>query len=73
MDEIDRAQERDEFFRELALSQRRGGVTPPETTATHCFECGEEIPEGRRRAVPGARLCVSCQEAREIHSHWRTL
>nr|WP_314076438.1 DksA/TraR family C4-type zinc finger protein [uncultured Roseococcus sp.] len=28
---------------------------------THCLECGEEIPEGRRRAVPGVRTCVSCQ------------
>jgi phage/conjugal plasmid C-4 type zinc finger TraR family protein len=29
--------------------------------ATHCRECGEEIPEGRRRAVPGVRRCVACQ------------
>lgn len=27
-----------------------------------CEECGEEIPEGRRQAVPGVRLCVECQE-----------
>lgn len=27
----------------------------------HCQECGEEIPEARRRAMPGARLCVQCQ------------
>jgi phage/conjugal plasmid C-4 type zinc finger TraR family protein len=27
----------------------------------HCQECGEEIPEARRRAMPGARLCVHCQ------------
>lgn len=27
-----------------------------------CDECGEEIPEGRRQAVPGVRLCVECQE-----------
>ena len=25
--------------------------------------CGEEIPEARRRAVPGVRLCLCCQEA----------
>lgn len=29
----------------------------------HCQECGEEIPEGRRRALPGARTCVPCQSA----------
>jgi phage/conjugal plasmid C-4 type zinc finger TraR family protein len=28
-----------------------------------CEECGEPIPEGRRRAIPGVRLCVSCQGA----------
>ena len=29
---------------------------------THCAECGEEIPEARRQAVPGVRLCVACQD-----------
>jgi phage/conjugal plasmid C-4 type zinc finger TraR family protein len=29
---------------------------------THCEECGQEIPEARRAAVPGVRLCVKCQE-----------
>ena len=32
---------------------------------THCEECNVEIPEARRKAVPGVRLCVSCQEARD--------
>lgn len=31
------------------------------TSATEC-ECGEEIPEGRRLAIPGVRLCVGCAE-----------
>jgi phage/conjugal plasmid C-4 type zinc finger TraR family protein len=26
-----------------------------------CVECGDDIPEPRRRAVPGVRLCVECQ------------
>ncbi len=30
-----------------------------------CAECGEEIPAARRRALPGVRLCVPCQEARD--------
>ena len=30
-----------------------------------CEECGEEIPEGRRRALPGTRTCVRCQSARD--------
>ena len=30
--------------------------------AKYCEECGEEIPEARRKAMPGVRLCISCQE-----------
>ncbi|HLU13416.1 MAG TPA: DksA/TraR family C4-type zinc finger protein [Arenimonas sp.] len=30
-----------------------------------CEECGETIPEARRKALPGVRLCLSCQEARD--------
>lgn len=32
---------------------------------THCEECGEEIPEPRRLALPGARTCVACQSGRD--------
>jgi phage/conjugal plasmid C-4 type zinc finger TraR family protein len=31
----------------------------------HCAECGNEIPEARRTAVPGVRLCLACQEAQD--------
>jgi phage/conjugal plasmid C-4 type zinc finger TraR family protein len=30
---------------------------------SHCAECGAEIPEARRAAVAGVRLCVACQDA----------
>ena len=33
--------------------------------AGHCEECGEEIPERRRLALPGIRTCVPCQSARD--------
>lgn len=32
---------------------------------THCEECETAIPDKRRKAVPGVRLCVSCQSALE--------
>ena len=32
---------------------------------SHCAECGEGIPEARRQAVPGVRLCLACQEAHD--------
>ena len=32
---------------------------------THCEECGTEIPLARRDALPGVRLCVSCQSEQD--------
>lgn len=32
---------------------------------THCEECDNPIPEARRKAIPGVRLCVACQSALE--------
>lgn len=32
---------------------------------TYCQQCGDEIPEARREAMPGARLCVDCQSGRD--------
>lgn len=34
---------------------------PRGESLTHCEDCEEPIPEGRRRAVPGVRRCVACQ------------
>ena len=34
-------------------------------SAIHCDECGAIIPDARRKAVPGVRLCVSCQAEQE--------
>jgi phage/conjugal plasmid C-4 type zinc finger TraR family protein len=36
---------------------------PQGPSHTHCETCGNTIPEARRSAIPGVRLCVSCQEA----------
>ncbi|MEW4449174.1 DksA/TraR family C4-type zinc finger protein [Qipengyuania sp. JC766] len=33
--------------------------------ATHCDDCGEPIPEQRRKALPATRTCVACQSARD--------
>jgi phage/conjugal plasmid C-4 type zinc finger TraR family protein len=32
---------------------------------SRCTECGDEIPEARRCAMPGARTCVRCQSGRD--------
>ena len=32
---------------------------------THCADCATAIPEARRAAVPGVRLCLACQAERD--------
>lgn len=34
-------------------------------SATHCAECDEPIPEPRRRAQRGVKLCVDCQSGHD--------
>jgi RNA polymerase-binding transcription factor DksA len=38
---------------------------PDGESATHCDDCEAVIPDARRKAVPGVRLCVGCQSERE--------
>jgi phage/conjugal plasmid C-4 type zinc finger TraR family protein len=38
---------------------------PHGASLEHCEECEKAIPEARREAVPGVRLCVVCQEAHD--------
>jgi phage/conjugal plasmid C-4 type zinc finger TraR family protein len=33
--------------------------------ALYCEQCGEDIPEARRQALPGARTCIACQSDRD--------
>lgn len=35
---------------------------PKGESRTHCEECEARIPPARRKAVPGVKLCVTCQE-----------
>ncbi len=32
---------------------------------SRCEDCEAQIPEARREAVPGVRLCIACQEAHD--------
>lgn len=49
---------------EDALQRVRSEISTGESLL-ECEECGEPIPEARRRAVPGVRLCVVCQAERD--------
>lgn len=42
-----------------------GSRLPDGEGATHCEQCETDIPDARRKAIPGVRLCVSCQSERE--------
>lgn len=67
-DIIDTAAEIEELQRNAALSAHRNAVS-----AEHCAECGEDIPDPRRAAVPGCQTCSSCQEEIELKNKQRGL
>ena len=46
---IDQANELEELQREAAIARHR--INHAAVSATHCCDCGEEIPERRREAV----------------------
>lgn len=48
---------------ELARMKARSG--PVGDSLSHCAECEEPIPEARRRALPGVKLCIECQQDRD--------
>jgi len=47
--------------------ERARSHLPSGESLTHCEECGDEIPEARRQAIAGVRLCVGCQQALDEH------
>jgi phage/conjugal plasmid C-4 type zinc finger TraR family protein len=40
---------------------------PDGESSIYCEACETVIPEARRKAIPGVRLCVSCQSEHEEH------
>lgn len=47
-----------------AIQQARSRL-PSGNSLTHCEECEAAIPVARQKAVPGVRLCVTCQSERD--------
>ncbi len=41
--------------------KRARSQLPSGQSLHHCAKCDAEIPEARRKAIPGVRLCVNCQ------------
>jgi phage/conjugal plasmid C-4 type zinc finger TraR family protein len=66
-DMFDQATDQEEWFRQLALTAQAAKL-PHGISATHCADCGDEIPEARRRAIAGVVRCVDCQKLKERRS-----
>jgi len=70
-DIIDTAAEIEELQRNAALSAHRRNRNA--ASVEHCVECGEDIPEPRRAAVPGCQTCAECQCVIELKNKQRGL
>jgi phage/conjugal plasmid C-4 type zinc finger TraR family protein len=46
---------------EDAVARARSRL-PRGESSKECRDCGAAIPEARRQAIPGVRLCTACQE-----------
>lgn len=68
-DDMDRVQELNEQFLADALAQQQRNM-PRGESLVECEDCGEPIPEARRKAQRGCRRCIDCQT---LHENWRAL
>ncbi len=71
-DFYDRASDAEELHREAAIAAQRSKTEVDaaawrRVSAKWCEgpACGVRIPDERRRAIPGVRLCVQCQSDKE--------
>ncbi len=67
MDQLDHVQELVETERATLVARHAHRLADrvPAGAIVSCNSCGGEIPEARRRALPGVCLCVDCQAALE--------
>ncbi|QGX98989.1 DksA/TraR family C4-type zinc finger protein [Roseovarius faecimaris] len=47
------------------LKRLKARPRPEGESLTHCAECDEEIPQARREAIPGVKLCIDCMQERD--------
>lgn len=62
-DTLDAASELTQQRIEMAVAAHR--LNHSAVSATHCEECGDNLPKARRKAYPGCTMCVSCQQDEE--------
>ncbi len=56
---IDAAQDYIDKFTQAGVDRCR--INHNAVSATHCCDCGDDIPELRRLKVPGCQRCADCQ------------
>jgi phage/conjugal plasmid C-4 type zinc finger TraR family protein len=47
------------------LARLKSRRAPVGDSLTHCAECEEPIPQARRDALPGVKLCIDCVRERD--------
>lgn len=47
------------------LARMKARAAPVGDSNTHCAECEEPIPEARRIALQGVKLCIECKQERD--------
>lgn len=47
------------------LARMKARIQPVGDSLEFCAECEEPIPEARRSAIPGVKLCIDCQNERD--------
>lgn len=52
---------------EDAIARARGEI-PRGESLDECEECGAPIPQARREAIPGVRLCIHCQQEKDLQN-----
>lgn len=50
---------------EDAIARARGEI-PRGESLDECEECGAPIPQARREAIPGVRLCIHYQQEKDL-------
>ncbi len=77
MDDIDRAQRREQQERDLAIDaiQHRAVELPvcDDTGARICVDCAERIPHARLLAYPQSVRCIDCQADLEKQQQHRAV
>ncbi len=57
--------------RRLEMTIQNMRINHAAVSATHCRDCGEEIPERRRELVAGCQRCADFQEEEELRGKHR--